>query len=225
LIPQFLIHCCHFLNRPFQFKKICKDIRSVSKFSQRRFSVNNKSTSDKNQTQWWKIAVCILGVLMIAGAITYTLMTRAAASSAAPVNNSPAPVTGIPGSPASDGVGELNWVKALSSKYATNDFVFIVLPANNDSTGKVDQVIKSASNTMRQDGAAVDTMTLSPTDPEFSATTERLAIQKLPAVLLFASTGQGAIIKGDITETKLLQAYLTIVKTCVPGSSGCCPAK
>ncbi|MCX6007108.1 MAG: hypothetical protein NTZ34_07605, partial [Chloroflexi bacterium] len=74
-----------------------------------------------------------------------------------------------------------------------------------------------------QSGAAVDAMTLSSADPEFQLTIDRLAIQKLPAVLVIAATGQGAIIKGDITETKVLQAYLSLQKTCVPGTSGCCP--
>ena len=37
--------------------------------------------TNKNM-QWWKIALCVLGVLMIAGVVTYTLMTRASASSA-----------------------------------------------------------------------------------------------------------------------------------------------
>ncbi len=178
---------------------------------------------DKNKVQWWKIAVCLLGVGMIAGAITYAVITRTSASSAAPAANNASPVTGVPNSPASDGVGELNWVISLNTKYETKDFVFIVLPGNDDATRKVDAAVKSASEKMIQDGVAVDVMTLNPKDPEFVLTTDRLAIQKLPAVLLFASSGQGAIVKGDISETKLLQAYLTIVKTCVPGASGCCP--
>jgi len=40
---------------------------------------------------------------------------------------------------------------------------------------------------------------------------------------LLSPTGNGAIINGDITETKLLQAYLTVQQACVPGNSGCCP--
>lgn len=171
--------------------------------------------------QWWKIAACVLGVLMIAGAVTYTLMTRTSASSASPSINNPTTSKAAVNSPASDGVGELNWVKGLNSKYETNDFIFVVLPGNDDLTEKADQVVKTASEKMKQNGTAVDTMTLSSTDPEFGATMDRLAIQKLPAVVLFAATGQAAIIKGDITETKLLEAYLALQKTCVPGS-GCC---
>ena len=186
--------------------------------------------------QWWKIALCVLGVLVIAGVITYTLITRTSASSTAPSNSNPtpstaaanAPSTGNPtpstavvNAPASDGTGEMNWIKGLNSKWNTSDFIFVVFPGNDDLTGKADQVVKTSLEKIRQAGGFVDTVTLSSTDPEFQITLNRLAIQKLPAVLVFAVTGQGAVVKGDITETKLLEAYLSLQKTCVPGS-GCC---
>jgi len=187
--------------------------------------------------QWWKIAVCVLGILVIAGAVTYTLMTRTSASSAAsttssptapaassptaPATNSPTPTATAANAPASDGSGELNWVKSLNSKWATNDFIFVVFPGDDDLTGKADQAVKTSLEKIKQAGTAAEALTLSSTDPEFQTTLDRLAIQKLPAVLVFAATGQGVIVKGDITETKLLQAYVSLQKTCVPGS-GCC---
>ena len=199
--------------------------------------------------QWWKIAVCVLGVLVIAGTVTYTLMTRTSASSTAPATNSPAvpatsspttpassspaaPTTSSPtpsatatNAPASDGTGEMNWIKGLNSKWQTNDFIFVIFPGDDDLTGKADQAVKTSLEKIRQAGGAVDTVTLSSTDPEFKVTIDRLAIQKLPAVLVFAVTGQGSIVKGDITETKLLEAYLALQKsTCAPGS-GCCGGK
>jgi hypothetical protein len=112
-------------------------------------------------------------------------------------------------------------VKNLNSKFATYDFIFVLFPGNDDATAKADQAVKTALEQIKQNGGAVDTMTLSSTDPEFQATMDRLAIQPLPSVLVIAATGQGAIVKGDITDRKLLQAYLSLQKTCVPGS-GCC---
>lgn len=208
---------------------------------------------DKSKIQWWKIGLCILGVLIIAGAVTYTLMTRASASSGSPAASSPAtlatsgattPTTSGPtllaannptaatgvsptpsataaNAPASDGTGEMNWIKGLNSKWENSDYIFVVFPGNDDLTGKAAQVVNTSLEKIRQAGGAVDTVTLSSTDPEFQITLNRLAIQKLPAVLVFAVTGQGAVVKGDITETKLLEAYLSLQKTCVPGS-GCC---
>jgi hypothetical protein len=184
--------------------------------------MNNKVPENKYQIQWWKIVVCIAGVLMIAGAVTYILMSRASASTSAPSSSGPAPVTASSNGPIG-GPDELKWVNNLSSKFETNDFIFMVFPGNEDLTKQVDQVVQTSIDKIKQGGAVVESMTLSPTDPEFQATLDRLAIQKLPAILLMASSGQVAIIKSDITETKLFQAYLTLVKTCIPGSSGCCP--
>ena len=204
--------------------------------------MTNKNAGDniKAPLQWWKIVLCALGVLIIAGVVTYTLMTRTSASSTAPATSSPTvPATSSPTAPAisspapsataanasaSDGTGELNWVKSLNSKWATNDFIFVVFPGNDDLTGKADQAVKTSLEKIKQAGIAAEAITLSSTDPEFRVTMDRLAIQKLPAVLVFAATGQGSIVKGDITETKLLQAYLTLQKTCVPGSE-CCGGK
>lgn len=174
-------------------------------------------------TRWWKIALCVIGLLMIAGAITYTLITRMADSAAVSSAGNPATAAGVVNTPASDGVGELTWVTSLSSKYDTNSYIFVVFPGNDELTGKVDQAVKTAVEKIRQGGTAIDAITLSSLDPEFQASLDRLAIQKLPAVLLLAPTRQGTIIKGDITETKLLQAYLSLQGTCVPGVSGCCP--
>lgn len=171
--------------------------------------------------QWWKIAICVLGILMIAGAVTYTLMTRASASSIVPASGSPAPSAMAANAPASNGAGEMKWVENLNSKWASDDFIVVVFPGNDDLTGKANQTVEGALEKIRQAGTAAEATTLSPSDPEFQPTLNRLAIQKLPAVLVLAATGQGAVIKGDITETKLLQAYLSLQKTCVPGS-GCC---
>lgn len=183
--------------------------------------MTNNIDKSKAQFQWWKIAVCVLGVLGIAGAITYTLMTRTSASSTAPATGNTAPSATAANASIAGGTGEMKWVMNLNSKWASNDFILVVFPGNDDLTGKANEAVKSAAEKMKEAGTTVEVMTLSPTDPEFQPTLDRLAIQKLPAVLVFAATGQGATVKGDITETKLLQAYLTLQKTCVPGS-GCC---
>ena len=141
------------------------------------------------------------------------------APSATVTSSNSAPTATAANAPVSDGTGEMNWIKNL--KWETSDYIFVVFPGNDDLTGKADQVVKTSLEKIREAGGAVDTMTLSSTDPEFTVTTDRLAIQKLPAVLVFAATGQGVIVKGDITETKLLQAYLSLQKTCVPGSVCC----
>ena len=172
--------------------------------------------------QLWKIALCVLGVLMIAGAVTYTVVTRTSAGTASPAANLSQTAT-MANVATSDGDGEMNWVNNLNTKFESNDFVIVIFPGNEDLTRKADQFVKTASEKIRQDGTNIEAMTLSSTDSEFQPTLDRLAIQKLPAVLIIAPTGQGETIKGDITETKILQAYLSLQKACAPGASGCCP--
>jgi hypothetical protein len=171
---------------------------------------------------WWKIALCVLGVLMIAGAVTYIVGTRTSAVTASQASNLSKTAT-TASIATSDGEGELNWVKNLSTKFESSDYIIVIFPGNDDLTGKADQLVKIASEKIRQDGTNIEAMTLNPTDSEFQTTLDRLAIQKLPAIRIIAPTGQGETIKGDITETKILQAYLSLQKACVPGASGCCP--
>jgi len=170
----------------------------------------------------WKIALCVLGVLMISGAVTYAMVTRTSAVTASQAANLSKTATAA-NVATSDGEGELNWVKGLNTKFASNDYVIVIFAGNDDLTAKADQLVKTASEKIRQDGTNIGSMTLISTDPEFQPTLDRLAIQKLPAIRIIAPTGQGETIKGDITESKILQAYLSLQKACVPGASGCCP--
>jgi hypothetical protein len=172
--------------------------------------------------QWWKIALLVLGVMMIAAAVTYTLVLRASAATASEASNFSKTAT-TANVATSDGEGELNWVKNLSTKFESSDYIIVIFAGSDDLTAKADQMVKIASEKIRQDGTNIEAMTLSSTDSEFQTTLDRLAIQKLPAIRIVAPTGQGETIKGDITETKILQAYLSLQKACVPGASGCCP--
>ena len=179
--------------------------------------MNNKPTVNKKPVLWWKIGLCALGVLLIAGAIIYALMIRNGASA----NTAATPATAANNAQTSTGIGDLNWAKNISKNYANSNYVFVILPGNADSTKAVDQTVAGTIEKIKADGTVANSLTLSPQDPEFQITADRLKISKFPAILLLAATGSGAIVNGDITETKLLQAYLTLQKTCVPGS-GCC---
>ncbi len=184
--------------------------------------MGNQPQVNKNPVQWWKIGLCALGVLMIAGAIIYSLVIRNGANSAASANAATASATPANNAQTSTGIADLNWVKNISNKYANSDFIFVILPGSADSTKAADQTVAGTIEKIKGDGAVVDVFTLSPQDPEFQITADRVKILKFPAILLLSATGNGAIINGDITETKLLQAYLTVQQACVPGSA-CCP--
>lgn len=175
----------------------------------------------------WKIAVFAAVIILIAGIAIYSLMSKNTSTATAASNNNAAPsaVANASNTQAKPGIEELNWVKNISTRFADHAFVFVILPGNNDATEKVAGLVGRTAATIQEQGVNVDTVTLNSSDPELKITTDRLAITQLPAVLAFASSGNGAFITGEITETKLLQAYLVVSRTCVPGaSSGCCPS-
>jgi hypothetical protein len=189
--------------------------------------MKDKIFSKTPKMEWWKIAGLALGILLIAAATTYALTTRNSAASSGPLGNVPSIGSNTGKSaPATMGVGDLKWAKNLATKFTDHDFIFVIMPgSDNDSTETLTNRVSDAAVKIEAKGARVDTITLSASDPEFSITTERLAITQLPAVLAISVSGNGAIMTGDITEGKLLQTYLVVSQPiCAPGSSsGCCP--
>jgi hypothetical protein len=186
--------------------------------------MKDKSSNKTPKRQWWKIAGFTLGILLIAGAATYALTTRNSAASSGPLTNGTVPPT-IQSAPATMGVGDLKWAQNVTAKFPDHNFILVILPGTDSNSNKIlTNRVSDASVKIEARGAKVETLTLSPSDPELSITVQRLAIGQLPAVLAISITGKGAIMTGDITEGKLLQTYLTVSQpVCVPGgSSGCC---
>ena len=183
---------------------------------------SNKATG----TDWWKKAIFALVIVMVIGAVVYSLVIRKADSAGGAPNTGSAPTVTNPGSsaPTSNVTGELNWVKNANAKFTDYDFIFVILAGSNDATKKIYPEIDGAVAKIKADGVRIDTLTLNSDDPELSITARRLNITRLPAVIGFSNSGSGALVNGEITETKLLSAFLQAAKACAPGSSsGCCP--
>jgi hypothetical protein len=126
------------------------------------------------------------------------------------------------------GIGDLLWAQELNTIFTDHNLIFVILPGNDTNLNDtLANRISDATAKIEARHTSVGTFTLNASDPEFSVTTERLAITELPAVLAISTTGNGAIITGDITEGKLLQTYVVVTQpVCVPGgSSGCCSGK
>ncbi len=191
--------------------------------------MKDKASNKTPKIVWWKIASLALGILLIAGAATYSFTTRNSAASSGPLGNVPSIGSNTSQStPATTGVGDLKWTQNLAAKFADHDFIFVILPDSDiNSTKTLTNRISDAAAKIEARGARVETLTLSPSDPELSITMQRLAIGQLPAVLAIGISGNGVILTGDITEGKLLQIYLVVSQpVCAPGSSsGCCPGK
>ena len=193
--------------------------------------MKDKTLNKTPKMKWWKIAGFTLGILLIAAATTYALTTRNSAASSGPLTNGTVPsisTNTVKSAPSTMGIGDLKWTQNLTAKFTNHDFIFVILPENDsNSTETLINRVSDAAAKIEARGVRVETITLSPDDPEFSITLQRLAIGQLPAVLAISITGNGAIMTGDITEGKLLQTYLTASQpVCVPGgSSGCCGGK
>jgi hypothetical protein len=184
-----------------------------------------------SRKKWWKIAVFAIGMLMVIGAASYSIITRHINTSSTPLDKSGIPqIASSTGSnaTASLGIGDLAWGQELNAIFTNHDLIFVILPGNDsDTTETLVNRISDATAKIEARHTIVGAFTLSASDPEFSITMQRLAITQLPAVLALSTTGNGAIITGDITEGKLLQTYVVVTQTvCAPGSpSGCCSGK
>jgi len=194
-------------------------------------SADNATQQVAKKKQAWKIAIFALGMLMVVGAASYSIITRHINASSVPLDKSGVPQ--IASSTCSDaaatlGIGDLTWVQELNAVFTNHDLIFVILPGSDgDSTKTLADRISDVTAKIEARHTSVGTFTLSASDPEFSITTERLAITQLPAVLAMSTSGNGAIITGDITEEKLLQTYVVVTQpVCAPGgSSGCCSGK
>jgi hypothetical protein len=189
-------------------------------------STINDKQQPGNRIEWWKIAVFTLGMLMVIAGISYSLITRHSGASSNVVGNGV--VSSVPSSACVTlGIGELAWAKDLDAVFVKTDFVFVVLPGSDGDSGQeLTYQVDGVAEKIQTQGLNVRSMILSPNDPEFSKTTENLAISQLPAVLILGKNGNGAILVGNLDESKLLEAYLVVSQAppCIPGSSGgCCP--
>ncbi|HEX7365085.1 MAG TPA: hypothetical protein VF366_07970 [Dehalococcoidia bacterium] len=209
-------------------KKGSKNIEEPCSCDDKTCCQPQSSQKPEGIKKWWKIGVFSLGVILIIGATTYSLITRqTGASNTVDTSAIPQINTSSCGNALTSlGVNDLIWAQDLNSIFIDHDIVFVILPDSDAATNStLTTRISDATAKIEDRGDRVGTFTLGATDPEFSTTMQRLALAQLPAVIILSYTGNGAIVTGDITEGKLLQTYVTVSQpVCAPGSvSGCCP--
>jgi len=126
-------------------------------------------------------------------------------------------------------VGEFLDSLASLNKVAVNqDAVFVFIPTKgNDTVNKeTTDAIASAEQKLKSSGVSIGLYTLQSSSPEYANIAAQLP---LPGILVM-SKGRGAgAVSGEITETKLLQAYVASSRAggCCPsgsGSAGCGPS-
>jgi hypothetical protein len=115
-------------------------------------------------------------------------------------------------------LGDLNEV-ALSK-----DAVFILVPGAKDEPvpDQTNAAVLAAQRTLKANNIALGLYTLATGSPEYAAISRQV---QAPAILV-ASKGRGmAAVSGEVTESKLIQAFVASSSAggCCPSSSATCP--
>lgn len=201
--------------------------------------------SGTGRTQRWKTVIFVLIVIGAGAVLANSLMRKSETQKPAQgfatvplASDSPA------SSPAGDAVAEDNpesaadrqnaaslWRKELDALASLNqvathaDAVFVLLAAPDQEGGNtVAGQIEAAAQKIQTKGTQVAAFRLKQTAPEYAQFAEQFSV---PCVLALVKGGGLQPVSGEITETKLMQAYVTASRPaagcCPDGSTGCCP--
>jgi uncharacterized protein YpmB len=186
-----------------------------------------------------KTVICLIVLLAICGIFVYkatsarqTAQDNTKAAFAAPIlNQATGQEPAVKSVEDSKKVGEFIYSLASLNKLAINqDAVFLFIPANDNEIVKKETLdaIASAEQKIKSSGVKIGLYTL-----QFSPSTEYANLAKqltLPGILVMSKgKGMGAV-SGEITEGKLLQAYVASSRaggcgtSCGPSTPGCGPS-
>lgn len=163
----------------------------------------------------WKTIVFVVVMLLAAGVTARSLLTRRPGRADTSSTSGPADESPLASAPR-----VLASLEELDGESTDHDFVFVILPGEDeDSLKEIKGPLAEATAKIQATGVGVGTYTLRRGGPGFVKAVDGIGIKQFPAVLALKKGCGGTVIKGDITETKLLLAYL---EACGPSSS-CCP--
>lgn len=191
-----------------------------------------------------KMAVCLIVLLAVAGIFIYKAATatdnasnnNAAKDGVAFAFAQPAP-TAMPEAAtqpsaiatpdvakAGQKVGEyLESLSALNKVAVNQDAVFVFIPApkNNLADEKTNTAVLAAQRTLKSSKITLGLYTL----PTSAADYATISAQVQAPAILVASKGKGmAAVSGDVTEAKLLQAFVASSRAGSCGTSRCAPS-
>jgi hypothetical protein len=186
-----------------------------------------------------KVVICLVVLLAICGIFVYkatsarqTAQDNTKAAFVTPIlNQATGQEPAVKSVADTKKVGELLDSLAALNKVAINqDAVFVFIPANGNETisKEILNAITSAEQKIKSSGVKIGLYTL-----QFSMSKEYadIAAQLPPPSILVMSKGKGmGTVSGEITEGKLLQAYVASSRaggcgtSCGPSTPGCGPA-
>ena len=122
------------------------------------------------------------------------------------------------------GIGEyLESLSDLNKVALSQDAVFIFIPRDKNEAvqEQTNSAVLAAQKTLKNNDITLGLYTLSVNSPDYSGISKQV---QAPAILV-ASKGRGiAAVSGDITESKLLQAFMASSRAGGCGPSGCGPS-
>ena len=121
-------------------------------------------------------------------------------------------------------IGEyLESLSALNKVAVNEDAVFIFIPAPKSELAddKTNTAVLAAQRTLKSSKITLGLYTLPTRSPDYSAISVQV---QAPAILVASKGGGMAAVSGDVTETKLLQAFMASSRAGGCGPSGCGPS-
>lgn len=115
--------------------------------------------------------------------------------------------------------GNLSSLNDLNKVALSKDAVFVFIPGEKNEAvhGTINTAVLASQKALKAKNIIVGLYTLSTSSPDYSMILKQV---QAPAVII-ATKGKGmAKVTGDITESKLLQAFMTTLS-----AGGCCPTK
>ncbi len=187
-----------------------------------------------------KVAICLIVLLVVCGIFVYKATGAKQKAPANTENAFAAPIanqaTGqepaVKSVEDKKNVGELLDSLASLNKVAINQdavFVFIPIKGNDTVNKEITDAIVSAEQKLKSSGVRIGLYTLQSSSPEYTNLAAQLT---LPGMLVMSKgRGMGAV-SGEITETKILQAYVASSRaggcgpssSCGPSTPGCGPS-
>ncbi len=119
---------------------------------------------------------------------------------------------------------EITAFSDLNNIAADTDAVFVFLPSREKHSGKApSSQLQGAARTIEAQGTKVDIFTLTPGSRDYDQVSKQVAA---PAVLAMVKGRGMSAVSGDITETKLVQAFVAASRGggCGPAAAGCGPS-
>ena len=112
---------------------------------------------------------------------------------------------------------ELDSLASLNKGAANTDAVFILLSAKGPQDNQaITKEIDAAAQKITANGVRVSAFRLRQGAPEYAQLSKQISI---PCVLAMVKGGGMSAVSGEISETKLVQAFVTASRP----TSGCCP--